>query len=344
MKSIVPETVSVFHTLSRDILRPECFWGLRFLNVVAAKMPSITVVIPAYNESAAIAGVVQRVRQVLQDAAVEHEILVVSDGSTDGTVQEALDQGATVVQHPQNLGYGRSLKTGILAARYDLIAITDADGTYPVERLPELIERSERYHMVVGARTGSFYQGGMMKRLGRFVFRHLSEFAAGQSIPDINSGLRVFRRREILPYFPVISAGFSFTTTCTLVYLLNDMFVHYVPIEYHRRAGKSKVHHVRDSLRALQIIVEAILRCNPIKMFLLLAIPFLLAGAGLMLCGLLSRQWLPGVAGLAAWCTGGIVLGIGFLAVSLMPERRIATLPGAAENSGCKPKVADGCD
>lgn len=296
-------------------------------------MTRLSVVIPAYNEAGAIGAVVQRVRAVLEAAGIEFEVLVVVDGATDNTANEAREAGATVVEHPQNLGYGRSLKTGILTAQHDLIAITDADGTYPVERIPELVTLSERFHMVVGARTGSFYKGSMWKRMGRFAFRHLSQFAAGQQIPDINSGLRVFRRRDIVPFFPVISAGFSFTTTSTLVYLLNDLFVHYVPIEYLRRAGSSKVRHLRDSLRALQIIVEAILRCNPIKIFLLLAFPFILGGLGLVLWGCIEPNLMIALAGVVSWCTSGIVLGLGFLAVAVKPWRLQANSPSEGDSS-----------
>lgn len=285
-------------------------------------MSSVTVVVPAYNEAGSIGDVVRRIDRVMSETGTQAEILVIVDGATDATAAEAAAAGARVIEHPQNMGYGRSLKTGIAAATHDRIAITDADGTYPVERLPELLRLAERFHMVVGARTGRFYQGGLIKRTGRILFRWLSEFAAGQRIPDINSGLRVFRRQDMLPFFPVISAGFSFTTTCTLVYLLNDLFVHYVPIEYGRRQGKSKVRHLRDSLRALQIIVEAILRCNPIKMFLLLAIPFLVAAGGL---AAYSAVYLSATALLAAsllLAASGIVLGLGFLAVALAGHRR----------------------
>jgi glycosyltransferase involved in cell wall biosynthesis len=281
-----------------------------------SKVP-VTVVIPAYNEAASIGSVIRHLRDVARDAGLEAEILVVCDGATDDTAAEARSNGAHVIEHARNMGYGRSLKSGILAARHDLIVITDADGTYPADRIPELVELSSRFHMVVGARTGEFYHGGPFKRIGRWVFRWLSQFAAGQRIPDINSGLRVFRRREILPFFPVISSGFSFTTTCTLVYLLNDSFVHFVPIDYHRRTGKSKVRHFRDGLRALQIIVEAILRCNPIKIFLLLAVPPFICGIALAVCGLLLHSWSAGIGGIIFLSTALLVLGIGFLAVAV---------------------------
>ena len=288
-------------------------------------MSEVSVVIPAYNEEEAIRSVVSRLHDVLQAAGVAHEILVVDDGSNDATAAEAAAAGATVVQHPQNRGYGRSLKTGIVQARYDLIAITDADGTYPAERLPELIALSDRFHMVVGARTGKYHRGTLVKRIGRFFFRLLSEFAAGQKIPDINSGMRVFRRHDVLPFFPLICSGFSFTTTTTLVYLLNDLCVHHVPVEYECRQGHSKVNHFRDTLRALQIIVEAILRYNPIKIFLLLTLPFVLLGMLFVLEALVAGGGAAALCACVMFAAAGIVLGQGFLAVSVMPQRRFAS-------------------
>jgi hypothetical protein len=174
--------------------------------------------------------------------------------------------------------------------------------------------------MVVGARQGRFYTGGWIKRIGRIVFRWLCEYAIGQRIPDINSGLRVFRRSQILPFFPLINSGFSFTTTCTLSYLLNDLLVGYVPIEYHRRHGVSKVHHLRDSLRALQIILEAILRCNPIKAFLLLVFPFALLSLVLAILAIAKASALLGLSSVIAAATASMLLGLGFLAVSLLPR------------------------
>lgn len=285
-------------------------------------MPSITVVIPAYNEEHSIGAVIEALRPQVEKLGHESEIVVVVDGATDGTAAEARRYGVRVVEHPQNLGYGRSLKTGISAARNELIAITDADTTYPVDRIPEMVELAAKFDMVVGARQGRFYQGGVVKRLGRFVFRKLAEFATGQSIPDINSGLRVFRRSQMIPFFPIISAGFSFTTTSTLAYMLNDLCVCYLPIAYHKRAGRSKVRHLRDSLRALQIIVEAILRINPIKVFLLLALPFALVGLGAFVMALLRQSGTWALMSVMALCTSGLVMGLGFLAVSMAPQRR----------------------
>lgn len=281
----------------------------------------ISVVIPAFNEAESLAGVVEKLRGDLRRRDVPHEIVVVVDGATDATEKIARQVADRVVVHPVNCGYGRSLKTGILAAKHDCIVITDADGTYPHDRIPDLLALMDRFDMVVGARSGSFYSGNTVKRYGRVLFRWLSEYATGQSIPDINSGLRAFRRSQIVPFFPLINSGFSFTTTCTLSYLLNDLLVAYVPIDYFKRQGVSKVHHVRDSLRALQIIVEAILRCNPIKAFLLLAAPFAAIGVLFALIALVAFSGWAWLSCLVCFGTSAIILGLGFLAVALLPSR-----------------------
>jgi glycosyltransferase involved in cell wall biosynthesis len=284
---------------------------------------AISVVIPAFNEAESLAGVVENLRSDLRRRDIEHEIVVVVDGATDGTEAVARLVADQVIVHPVNCGYGRSLKTGILAAKHDCIVITDADGTYPHDRIPDLLALMDRFDMVVGARSGVFYQGNTVKRYGRVLFRWLSEYATGQAIPDINSGLRVFRRNQIVPFFPLINSGFSFTTTCTVSYLLNDLLVAYVPIDYLKRHGVSKVHHVRDSLRALQIIVEAILRCNPIKAFLLLAAPFIALGAFAALLALITLSGWAWVSTCVCFSAAGIILGLGFVAVSLLPPRAV---------------------
>jgi glycosyltransferase involved in cell wall biosynthesis len=289
-------------------------------------MESVSVIIPAYNEEACLARVVTELRDVLNKASIDHEILVVVDGATDGTEMVARQVADSVAVHPINMGYGRSLKTGIARAKHDLIVITDADGTYPVARIPELVTLADRFDMVVGARTGKFYQGSSVKRVGRIVFRLLSEFATGQKIPDINSGLRVFRRSQILQFFPLISSGFSFTTTSTLVYLLNGMFVRYMPIEYFEREGNSKVRHVRDSLRALQIIIEAILRCNPIKAFLLLAVPVMLCALLFFITALIMLSSIAMLCSVILFGTSLILVALGFVAVSLLPIRSVAVV------------------
>ncbi|MCY2980783.1 MAG: glycosyltransferase family 2 protein [Planctomycetota bacterium] len=291
---------------------------------VTTDRPALSLIIPAFNEQASIGKVIADARDVLTRHGYPHEIIVVVDGSTDATAEVAAAAGAKIVRHSLNFGYGRSLKSGILAADNNLVAISDADSTYPIERLPDLIAAASAVDMAIGARTGSFYHGSIWKRAGRIVFRLLSEFTAGQKIPDINSGMRVFRRSQIIPFFPIISAGFSFTTTSTLAYLLNDLSIKYIPIEYKARTGRSKVRHFRDSLRALQIILEAILRCNPIKAFILLAAPLGFLSILFLMAALVSWSTVCLTLSALFICCSVLTMALGFLAVAISPFRRSA--------------------
>lgn len=278
----------------------------------------ISIVIPALNEEAAIAQTILTIREALRQKDVEHEIIVVSDGSTDETARRARDAGAVVLEHPKPAGYGKSLKDGIIAARYDLIGITDADGTYPNHRLPELLDAvvTRGFDMAVGARTGREYRGTFLKMPARRVFLWLSEYATGNKIDDINSGLRVFRRDLPLRFIHTISNGFSFTTTITLAAMLNGYYVTYLPIEYHKRVGRSHVRYWRDSLRSFQIIVENILYYNTLKLFLLLCQMLLaLAVVGTVILALVpTGRWGTFAAVLAA---GGLVSAIVVAAIGL---------------------------
>ena len=181
-----------------------------------------SVVIPAYNEEDSIAETVQACQRELPKTGQPYEILVVDDGSSDKTAEIAEAAGARVIRHLNNLGYGRSLKDGIRAATYDTIVITDADGTYPIDQIPSLVQvYSEGFNMVVGARQGKNYSESIKKGALRFILKYLVEFTAGRKIPDINSGLRIFSRREAVPYFSYLGDAFSFTTSITLAYMMN---------------------------------------------------------------------------------------------------------------------------
>jgi glycosyltransferase involved in cell wall biosynthesis len=230
----------------------------------------ISIVIPAKDEETAIEQTIEQIKLALTD--VKHEIIVVDDGSQDATVERAKSAGLKVISHPHNLGYGASLKTGIRAAQYDTIVITDADGTYPNDQIPMLLsEYNKGFDMVVGARTGQHYFESIFKAPLRLLLKFMVEYTAGRKVPDVNSGLRVFSKKKATPYFNHLSNTFSFTTSITLAYMMNNLFVKYIPIPYHKRTGSTKVHLLRDSLRTLQYIVEAITYYNPLKIFLLIS-------------------------------------------------------------------------
>jgi len=233
----------------------------------------ISIVIPAYNEASAIGRTLDEVRAALAtDGPSSYEIVVVDDGSSDRTGSVAAAAGARVISHPANAGYGRSLKDGIGAAQHETIVIIDADGTYPATAIPRLVTDLDRgFDLVVGARTGVRLRDSWLKAPLRRVLTFLVEFTTGREVPDVNSGLRAFRRSAIMPYFPQLCDTFSFTTSMTLAYLLTGRFVAHVPIDYLERVGTTKVRLFRDSLRTLQYIVQGIVYYNPVKMFLLLA-------------------------------------------------------------------------
>jgi glycosyltransferase involved in cell wall biosynthesis len=233
----------------------------------------ISVIIPVYNEQKIVAKTLNEIVESL-DGFAEYEIILVNDGSTDGTLEEvqaAKINNITIINHIENLGYGKSIYDGILLAKHNCIVIIDGDGSYPAKSIRELYKYYPQYDMVVGARKGKEYTKGIFKRWARYLFKYLAEYATGRKVPDINSGLRIFRKDIVINFQDSLCTGFSFTTTITLIFLLNHYFVKYIPIDYFRRKGESKVKPFKDTLRAGQIILEAILYYNPIKLFLLFA-------------------------------------------------------------------------
>lgn len=246
----------------------------------ARNLPGVSVVIPVFNEEAAIAETLRTAREVLRDEPRDYEIIVVNDGSTDqtGTIlqQTFAWQDVRVVEHPRNQGYGAALKTGIRHARYPWIAIVDADGSYPLAKLPTLTRLTADVDMVVGARTGADASPPGLRGLARSLLRHFAQWLARRRIPDMNSGLRVFRKDLAERFLRVLPDGFSFTTTITLAMLTNGFRVHFEPIPYYRRIGCSKIHPVRDTFNFFRLIVRTAVYFAPLRVFLPVAMLFLM--------------------------------------------------------------------
>jgi len=301
---------------------------------------SVSVVIPAYNEHDGIAVVIEEVKDLL-DAAINnseiksYEIIVVDDCSDDGTFDKAVhfqnssddDRVIRVLRHKTNKGYGASIMTGIKASSHDLIVTMDADGSYAAKDIRKLIPYIGDFDLVVGLRTGSEYKGTWLKYIARIFFRWLAEYISGEDIPDINSGMRIFKK-SVFNSLPSVHVcrGFSFSTTMTLMYMAGGLDVKFEQIEYRQRKGKTKVRYLRDVLRALQILLEIAVYYNPIKAILPFALfPFLI-GVGLVIGGiyadlfLVKSIWLTG-AGLS-FCFSVLIFCIGMILVTL----RTATL------------------
>lgn len=247
------------------------------LEAIPGSTTAVSVIVPAFNEETAVAPQIDAIRSVLYAHGFPFEIIVVDDGSEDRTAEEAMRAGARVLQHPENRGYGAALKTGILAAENDIIVMIDADGTYPTDQIPNLVAKLETADMVVGARIGEEVHIPLARRPAKWILRKLAMHITERSIPDLNSGLRVFRRQCVEQYFPILSDRFSFTTTVTMALLANGYRVVYHPIDYSRRVGKSKI-APRHFMDFAILIIRMSMMFEPLKVFVPLSFSLIFLG------------------------------------------------------------------
>jgi len=234
---------------------------------MAGNLSPVSVIIPAFNEEAAVYTGVTAIKEVLRKEKINNEIIVVDDGSKDNTAAEAGKAGAKVIRHMKNRGYGASLKTGIRCANNDILVIVDADGTYPAKAVPELLRKLRTADMVVGARVGREVNIPLLRRPAKFILKCLAGYITGERILDLNSGLRVFRRQCIEQYFSILSDRFSFTTTSTVAFLCDGYKIAYEPIDYHKRRGKSKI-VPGDFLGFLTLVLRLSMLFHPLKIFI----------------------------------------------------------------------------
>lgn len=236
------------------------------------KPEAFSVIIPCYNEESVIGETAAVLSAALGDEAA-YECVFVNDGSTDGTAEKLADVERTydrfrVVEHERNLGYGAALKTGIRQAKHELIAIIDADGTYPIADLPRLVELMRGHDMVVGARTGKNVTYSKLRALPKYFLKRWVSLIANRKVPDINSGMRVFRKDVAKEFFGILPDGFSFTITITLAMLTNKRPTLFTPIDYHSRVGQSKIKPIKDTLRFITIIGRTGVYFAPLRIFM----------------------------------------------------------------------------
>ena len=257
-------------------LQPEGVrWKRRFTDHQAANAdrpaPRFSIIVPCFNEEGGIRKTITQLRESLRGLH-PYELIVIDDGSTDGTwtvleQEQSSDAELVVLRHRDNQGYGAALKTGVRAATGELIVITDADGTYPNERIPELLHQALDADMVVGARVGDDVEYPLIRKIPKIFMRWYAMWITRQDIPDLNSGMRVFRRSVVERFFNVLPDGFSFTTTITLAMMTNRYRVVFVPVGYAARIGKSKIQPVRDTLRFLQLILRTGMYFAPLRVY-----------------------------------------------------------------------------
>jgi len=227
---------------------------------------SVSIIIPAFQELATIGATVQLVRKVAASIGCEHEVIVVDDGSVDGTGEAARAAGAQVLTHPYNQGYGAALKTGIRFASYRTVIFVDADGQHNPEDIPRLLRERDRFDMVVGRRKGTA-GSHFWRKPGKFFLRWFANSLAGRTIPDLNCGFRAIDREMAVRYLPIMPQGFSFSTTITLAAFKGGYTVQYVPIDVAHRVGKSTV-RVSDGFHTIMLIIHLVTLFAPLRIFL----------------------------------------------------------------------------
>jgi len=240
-----------------------------------AEPSSVSVVIPAYNEAAVIAEVVTS----LASAGPWHEIIVVDDGSTDGTCARATSAGATVVRHPYNKGNGAAVKSGIRTSTGEYVLIVDGDGQHPGEDAVRLTERLGEYDLVIGSRSVST-QATQLRRFGNAALNRFASHLSGREIPDLTSGFRAARREYLREFIHLLPNGFSTPTTTTLAFIKAGYNVRFEPIDARQRVGASKIKLARDGVRFLLIILRIITLFSPFRVFLPISLASFLVGAG----------------------------------------------------------------
>lgn len=236
---------------------------------------SVSVVIPAYNESGAIAAVVSAIAA----AGPWHEIIVVDDGSSDATAARATEAGATVVRHPYNKGNGAAVKSGIRTATGEYVLIIDGDGQHQAADARRLVARLGEYDLVIGARPPAT-QANQTRRFGNAALNSLASYLTDRPIPDLTSGFRAARREYLREFLHLLPNGFSTPTTTTLAFLKAGYSVAFEPTEARPRVGTSKIRLARDGFRFVMIILKIVTLFSPLKVFVPISVVSFALGFG----------------------------------------------------------------
>ncbi len=283
------------------------------------KEDNLTIIVPVYNECDSIKETVTQLLALNEQSGMEAKIIVVDDGSDDGTgklLKDSFDGKVVIATHGKNKGYGASIKTGMKMADTTFIAITDADGTYPNEKITDMykIILSKRLDMVVGARRGDEVYIPIVRKPAKYILNSFANYLSGEKIPDLNSGLRVMRTDVIKEYINILPEGFSFTTTITLALIMNGHRVEFFPINYFERSGYSKIRPIRDTIHFFLLVIRTSLYFNPIKVFFPLSAILLMTGIAINIIAWLSFGILLDVTLGIFSMTAVTVFAIGLLA------------------------------
>ncbi|MCH7912892.1 MAG: glycosyltransferase family 2 protein [Deltaproteobacteria bacterium] len=241
-----------------------------------AKRCEISVVLPVFNEAQNLGRLLDRLQSLeLPDS----EVIVVDDGSTDGSGEIAEKRGVRLVRHPYNIGNGAAIKSGIRAARGRLLVLMDGDGQHQPEEIPALLAEAHRYDMVVGARG----KGSMLRfhrTVANLLYNALASYVTRFKVEDLTSGFRVVSREDAVRFIDLLPNTFSYPSTLTLAFLRSGLTIKYVPIKTLYRSGQSKISLITDGIRFLLIITRITTLFSPFRVFLPVSVFFFTAGIG----------------------------------------------------------------
>ncbi|SHI16694.1 glycosyltransferase family 2 protein [Desulfofustis glycolicus] len=240
---------------------------------VPAKKPQVTVVLPAYNEASVVGDTVRKIKHLYPD----FEVLVVDDGSTDGTLEAAMAAGANVWPHPYNIGNGAAIKTGLRCAQGEWVVMMDADGQHQPEDLARLLEHKDRYDMVVGARTRKS-KTKIHRDLANWLYNKMASYVTQFAIIDLTSGFRLVRLSTAKQFIYLLPNTFSYPSTLTMAYLRSGRSIKYIPIDTKERIGKSKIKLIKDGTRFFLIITRIATLFSPLRVFLPISILLFFSG------------------------------------------------------------------
>ncbi|QSB14242.1 glycosyltransferase family 2 protein [Natronosporangium hydrolyticum] len=289
----------------------------------------VTVVLPCYNEQDHVLAEVERISAAMAETGYRWELLALDDASTDDTL--AVLRAAQLrfpqlrlLPLPRNGGAGTARRLGTQQARGEIVVWTDADLTYPNQRIPELVAQlraDPTIDQVVGARTSEQGSHKLLRVPAKWAIRKLAERLAGERIPDLNSGLRAFRREVSLPYLRLLPPGFSCVTTITMAFLHNQHQVRYLPIEYAKRAGRSKFRFVTDAYRYILQVLRMVMYFNPLRVLMPPALALLGIGGGKLIYDVVANPVRIATNTILLILTGLIIASMALLADLIVRSR-----------------------
>ncbi len=241
---------------------------------------NFSIILPALNERETLSLQIDRIRKL----SSFNEIIVVDDGSSDGTGSVPKQTSLRVISNPYNIGNGAAIKTGIRAAKGEILVFMDADGQHDPADIPQLLAHMEAYDMVVGARSEGQH-ASLARRWMNAAYNRLASFVTGFPIKDLTSGFRAVRSELARDMLPLLPNGYSWPTTMTLVLLRSGFSVKYVPINVRpRQHGRSRIRPVRDGIRFFMIILKICTLYSPLRIFLPVS-------GGIFLMGLINYAY-----------------------------------------------------